>query len=341
MERMDSTYDFAEGGTSIREALRALRVAPASRDESALSIVAADGPALELTPADSTPPRLEAAASIEGASLAARTVGEAVAAFAAFLDGIQTSKIILQGRDGAPVVHGTVAAVVRRRSHRTLHVWRGAPVISRALYAPVAMIGARELEWLRGARMEIVDTLPDDARPAAPLARHPMELLAFARTAVQRRRELLEIALAEQWCDSETEPLFVDGGISGAGRASQSALAVGVVKSHRTLYATGDSLGIVMALEAGVRTTAFEIRSPRRTTVASWYLRLRDARGRDPFFGLVRVEIARDSWSAARADEVSRWVLAERAPVALPDKRWSTMAYGIRDCEEYLRALTG
>jgi hypothetical protein len=34
-------------------------------------------------------------------------------------------------------------------------------------------------------------------------------------------------------------------------------------------------------------------------------------------------------------------VLAERAPVSLPDKRWSTMVYGIRDCEEYLRALAG
>ena len=46
-------------------------------------------------------------------------------------------------------------------------------------------------------------------------------------------------------------------------------------------------------------------------------------------------------FSSERADEVSRWVLAERAPVALPDKRWSTMAYGIRDCEEYLRAVSG
>ena len=335
---MASTYDAAEGGTSIREALRALRNAPIPRDEIGLSVVGSAGPALELTPADATPPRLEAAASIEGDLLSVRSVGEPAVAFAAFLDGIQASQAILRGRDGAPVVHGTVAAVVRRRSDRILHVWRGAPRISRALYAPVPLIGTRELEWLRSTRMEIVDTF---AGGDAALARHPMELLALARTAVQRRREELEIALAESWCASEAEPLFVDGGISGAGRASQSRFAVGVVKSHRTLYATGGALTVVTGLEAGARTTAFEIRSPRRTTVASWYLRLRDARGRDPFFGLVRVEIARESWSAERADEVSRWVLAERAPVSLPDKRWSTMAYGIRDCEEYLRALVG
>jgi hypothetical protein len=35
---------------------------------------------------------------------------------------------------------------------------------------------------------------------------------------------------------------------------------------------------------------------------------------------------------------VSRWILAERAPLALPDARWDRMVYGIRDCEEFLRA---
>ncbi len=334
---MTSTYGATEGGTSIREVLRTLRLAPNTGDENGVSIVTISGPALELSPADATPPRLEPAASIEGA-FGARAVGDPIVAFAAFLDGIQSSHVILRGRDGAPVVHGTVAAVIRRRTDRTLHVWRGAPRISRALYAPFALIGGPSIAWLRAAGVEVVDTL--EAGDAA-LARHPLELLALARTAVQRQRELLEVSLAESWCDSESDPLYVDGGISGAGRASQSALAIGVVKSHRTLYASSEAVGVVMTLGRGWRTTAFEIRSPRRTAVASWYLRLRDASGRDPFFGLVRVETVRDSFTPERADEVSRWILAERAPVSLPDRRWSTMAYGIRDCEEYLRALTG
>lgn len=333
---MASTYGAAEGGTSIRDVLRALRNSAIPRDESGLSIVASAGPAIELTPADTTPPRLEGAASIEGDSLTARAVGAPLVAFAAFLDGIQSSRVILSGRDAAPVVHGTVAAVIRERADRTLHTWRGAPRLSRALYAPAALLGARDLSLLRATGVEIVDTL--EAGDA--LSRHPLELVALARTAVQRRREELETGLAEEWCAAAGAPLFVDGGISGAGEAAQSALAVGVVKSHRTLYATSGTLGVVTGLAAGERTSAFEIRSPRRTAVASWYLRLREAQG-DPFFGLVRIEVAKDSWSAARADEVSRWVLAERAPVSLPDKRWSTMAYGIRDCEEYLRALAG
>jgi hypothetical protein len=76
--------------------------------------------------------------------------------------------------------------------------------------------------------------------------------------------------------------------------------------------------------------------------VLSWYLRLRDAEGRDALWGLVRVEMSvrpRESVSA-RADELSRWLLAESMPLAAPDPRWDRMAYGIRSAEEFLRATT-
>jgi hypothetical protein len=61
-------------------------------------------------------------------------------------------------------------------------------------------------------------------------------------------------------------------------------------------------------------------------------------------WGLVRVEVAPpaaggDAGVGRRADEVSRWILAEVAPVALPDGRWDKMVYGVRDCEEFLRAI--
>ena len=80
--------------------------------------------------------------------------------------------------------------------------------------------------------------------------------------------------------------------------------------------------------------------------VASWYLRLRDPVGHDPMWGLVRVEIAHPETQELhaigdRADEVSRWILAEASPLALPDARWDKMVYGIRDCEEFLRAVAG
>jgi hypothetical protein len=100
----------------------------------------------------------------------------------------------------------------------------------------------------------------------------------------------------------------------------------------------------VLGLGHRERSSVFRITSPKRTTVASWYLRLRDPVGHDPMWGLIRVEVAHPAPEnahaiGAHADEVSRWILAESSPLALPDARWDKMVYGIRDCEEFLRAI--
>jgi hypothetical protein len=102
---------------------------------------------------------------------------------------------------------------------------------------------------------------------------------------------------------------------------------------------------LVLGLRAGQRSSVFRIAAPRRAPVASWYLRLRDPAGHDPMWGLVRVEAtdrAADETPetlGARADHISRWILAEASPIALPDGRWDKMVYGIRDCEQFLRAV--
>jgi len=81
--------------------------------------------------------------------------------------------------------------------------------------------------------------------------------------------------------------------------------------------------------------------SPRaRNSVLSWYLRQRSPEGHDPLWGLVRVEMSECANPSDRADEISRWILAERNPLALPDGRWDKMSYGVRDCEEFLRAIS-
>ena len=169
--------------------------------------------------------------------------------------------------------------------------------------------------------------------------RHPQDLIGLARQAVQERRAQLEERLATEWCAKESTPLYVDGGISGFADASRSPYAIGVVKSHRTLYVAAEAIATLALLAPGQRSSAFLVATRRRTRVASWYLRLR-ADG-DPLGGLVRIEVAEAGFDSARADLVSRWVLAEREPLALPDSRWRVMAYGIRDCEEYLRAVAG
>lgn len=324
----------AFGGAAAREALRALRTAGAA--------MATDLPALELTPAMPEPPRLQLADPCEGAVIAVRRVVDApVIGFAAFLDGIQESRVLAHWTGGAPLVHGTVAAAVRLRKGRTLTTWRtDALRVERSLFVPRAALG--EVAWnALSASYPSRDTLDSDTLDSeTPSVWHPHELTSRALSAVQRRRESVERDCAELWCAHGEGTLYVDGGISGAGAAAFAPRAVGVVKTHRTLYVNGDALALVLGLREGERTTAFTVSSPRRTAVASWYLRVRDASSRDPLWGLVRVEIASEGATPERADLVSRWILAERAPVALPDPRWGAMAYGIRLTEEYLRAVT-
>ena len=344
-------FDVTGADASYRMVQRAiLDVLPAS------SPLSDAGPSLELLPSAPDQPRITAASIIEGTAMRARRVlHEPRAAFAAFLDGTQKSRVAQYLAGGVPIVHATVAAVIRVRLNRRMTTWRR-PVVRHGVYAPRRVLPAELWEALRDRihafddRLDLVDTSePEEGAPESDVsatATHPFSLLEQAVHRVQRERERAERALAEDWCAMETGALFIDGGISGSDAVAAAPCATGVVKSHRTLYADGDALRVVLALGCRERSSAFRIARSWRTPVASWYLRLRDPMGHDPMWGLVRVEIAdpsRTGGDAARlgerADEVSAWVLAEATPLSLPDARWDKMAYGVRDCEEFLRAV--
>jgi hypothetical protein len=285
-------------------------------------------------------PRLISATVLERGALRAHPVIDPPAiGFRAFLDGTQRSEIASY-LAGIPIVFGRAAAVVRERQNRRLRTW-GVPLVETRVYCPRALVPTSAWTALRGY---YGDALSDTSERQAELISHPYALRDAAVHAVQAHREALEQRLAERWCRREHEPLFVDGGISGSEAVAVSGCTVGVVKSHRTLYAEGDALAVVFALRHRQRSSVFRITSPKRTTVASWYLRLRDPAGHDPMWGLVRVEVAHPAPEVAdrigdRADDVSRWILAEVSPLALPDARWDKMVYGVRDCEEFLRAI--
>ena len=305
-----------------------------------IALVTNGDQALEHTTPDSRPPRLVDAAVIEGRTMRARRVfGEPEAAFAAFLDGTQASRVVAYV-DATPIIHGTVAAAVRIRRNRRLTTWHR-PIVRRRLYACLRAFSPDRRALLRALGLEVVDTTPSSQDPSA----HPFLLRDEAVHRVQEDREAAERELAERWCNYESEPLFIDGGISGSDKVAVSSCTVGVVKSHRTLYAEGDALQAIFALARGERSTVFRVTSPKRIPVASWYLRLRDPLGYDPMWGLVRVEIAYPAQVemdsiGERADQISLWILAEASPLALPDGRWDKMVYGIRDCEEFLHAVT-
>lgn len=305
-------------------------------------ISVSDTPAVVLErPAAADPPRLSAVELVEGKKFAALSVGLEPAAnrtsgFGGFLDGAQKVQVLAYPK-GIPVVLGTVSAGIRCRVERRLVTWKERePRVERRLYLPLAFLGGARLA--SSERFEVVDTSGDSN--GADTDAHPLGLVDRAMQLVQENREALENRFAEDWCDSEGSPLFIDGGISGSARVASSELAVGVIKSHRTLYVENSSLPTLFSLKKGERSTAFRVAPRSRHSVVSWYLRLRSANGLDPLWGLVRIEIADTPDAISRADEISRWVLAESSPLSLPDGRWDKMAYGIRDAEEFLRAIS-
>jgi hypothetical protein len=319
----------------MRELARAVR--------HALSHPAGDGApqtSLDLSGLVIDPPRMRECVVVEGSRLEAiATDGDPIVGFQAFLDGVQQSHVV-DYADTIPIVGGRTAAVIRTRIDRRMVTWGGGSVAEARLYAPLRLLPAPAKRDIRATGLEVRDTL----EPEDEVSGHPLELLRRAVDAVKRDRERIEQDLAESWVNATADSLFVDGGLPGGSRASVSPCCVGVVKSHHTIYAAGDGLPAILGLDEGERSSVFLVERTWGPRVLSWYLRLREPPSHDPFMGLVRVEIANEmaledaDRLTSRANEVSRWILAERAPLSMPDARWDRMVYGIRDCEEYLRA---
>ena len=262
---------------------------------------------------------------------------EVESGFTGFLDGTQEVRVVNQ-MHGIPIVWATVAAAVRARMNRKLVSWKEhEPIVSRRFYIPF-----RYVESLSDDLREnplVTDTAKETASGKIP-SRHPAALMEAAIQKVQQDRERIELDLAEAWSARENGALYMDGSITGSAIASKSPLIIGVVKSHRRLYAEGDAFRVLVDLDVGERSSIFRVASGSRHAVASWYVRVRSSKGRDALFGLVRIEAAHTEDISTRANEISRWIIAEGAPLALPDGRWDKMAYGIRHTEEFLRAIS-
>lgn len=331
---------------SLRGALRAVRTL---FGDAALN-AAQPGPPLERLTIRSDPPHVSPCTLLEPAGARAIAVPDAPLV-AAFLDGVQRSRVLAYAA-GSPIIYATVAAAVRERRARRLETW-GMPSVRHAVFASRGKLGEVMWNQLVDGGVPVVDITADMPPDAVP--DHPFALRARALDLVSLEREGLERRLAAQWCREESRWLWIDGGISGNLALDEQSTAFGVVKSHTTLYGTSAQVMATLELHEGERSPVFLVGHRPRRAVASWYLRLRTAAGGDPLHGLVRVEVAPPAALAASeslspaaldlftayCDRISAGILAERAPLSLPDPRWDTLTYGIHACEMYLDALVG
>jgi len=346
VENIPVPVDVADFSPSFRTALRVLR--PIVGD-AAIHAAGTAAP-LERMQLRSDPPTVSACDAIEAPAVR-RVQAARATTVAAFLDGIQRSRVIGHVH-GSPLVFGSVAAVIRQREQRRLETW-DVPRVQHALYASRAELGDDTWSQLEASGLPLRDVA--EAKSESDMLTHPLAVRGRALEQIAYERERLERALAAEWCRREQRWLWIDGGISGNPAVDEHASAFGVVKSHRTLYGTPSVLRAVLTLREAERSPTFLVVHRARRAVVSWYLRLRETASGDPLHGLVRVEVApsmavRDALHlddhtrdiiGAQATLLSSWILAERRPLSLPDPRWDTLTYGVHACEMYLKALVG
>ena len=278
-----------------------------------------------------------------------------------FLDGVQSSREI--GRiEMSPVIVATVAAAIVNRCDRRFSRMplEDPPTVVQAVILPRSAgdekVGAF-WDLLVGAGFSQFG--PEDV-PSSPhlvldsaqyvTGADPSDYVGMremARSRVRTLRERLEGEMLRRWelddrtlADSEAW-IAVDGQLRDIRESNRRA--VGLIKSVARPEFVGRDVAMLLDLEPGMRTTSFvpdwQLRrdlSERRT---SWYLRMwPPQQGADALGSLMRVEAPRDTEPEA-VDEISRWILAERAPLAKPDPRWPAMIYPIHYVEKILKPL--
>lgn len=300
--------------TALRRALAAAGITPAS--------VIPPASAGRREEAEIHPARL-----LEGDQVEALPVGEPAGwpDPVAFLDGVQHSEVV--GYAGAsPIIVASVGAAVRERRERIL--------ATRLVRHRHLAIGRRAALDAAGGVLDELERieLPDNEPP------HPIRDLAQAGAALDAARGALEVAVGVAYRNGSPAWLVVDGSLAESPVWAQDARMVGVAKSHSSLPFDGANLEAYLRLPPGHRSPIFAPASRRLAPVRAWALRLWPWEGKDLLHGFIRVEVAPSNGTPDIADQLSRWLLAERAPISAPDPRWDRMLYGIRSVEEYLKA---
>ena len=278
-----------------------------------------------------------------------------------FLDGVQSSREI--GRiEMSPVVVATVAAAIINRCDRrfTRMPLESPPVVVEAVILPRSAGDPRvEAFWELLLEAGFSELAPDEVPSSPHLVLNSAEyaptdpsdyvgMRESARVRVRALRERLEGGMLRRW-EGDDRVLNSDDWIAVDGQLrdirESNRRAIGLIKSVARPEFVGKDVGMLLDLEPGMRTTSFvpdwQLRRDQSERRTSWYLRMwPPQRGADALGSLMRIEAPRDT-EPEMVDEISRWVLAERAPLAKPDPRWPAMIYPIHYVERILKPLVG
>lgn len=226
----------------------------------------------------------------------------------------------------APLVVATVAAAVRKREGKRF---------------TTAAESRRDIVVGRPEALEMAGDALDGWETRALMLEeppHPVGDSVQARIVVERERAECELEAGRVFRKRDAGWLIVDGTLTEVPDWAADPKMLGVIKSHASLPFGGPELEAYLQLPYAHRTSLYTRTSRARAQVYSWALRLWEWAGQDLLYGLIRVEAAPTEGTIAQADELSRWLMHERAPISTPDMRWDRLLYGIHDVERYLKA---
>ncbi len=280
-----------------------------------------------------------------------------------FLDGVQSSREI--GRIGmSPVVVATVAAAIVNRCDRRFSrlPLESPPAVVQAVILPRsagdAKVGAFWDLLLEAGFSELgLGEIPSSPHLILDSAQYVAEadtsdyvgMREMARVRVRALRERLEGGMLRMWeLDDRTleNPdawIAVDGQLKDIRESNRRA--IGLIKSVARPEFVGKDVGMLLDLEPGMRTTSFvpgwQLERAATDQRTSWYMRVWPPQpGADALGSLMRVEAPLET-PPEKVDEITRWILSERAPLAKPDSRWPAMIYPILRVEKVLKPLMG
>ncbi|HEX9746557.1 MAG TPA: hypothetical protein VGB30_14145 [bacterium] len=232
--------------------------------------------------------------------------------------------------DVRPVHYASVASVVLHRYNGKMSPYTR-PLIADLLLVDLSGIADSEVVERYREGIEIID-----CKPANGDLGYKNRRLKAIREAARVQREMQEEGLIA--CGEGREPgvvIVVDDSLSNIDGAADMSGIVGVVPAEAELLGVGSK---VLSCPFMAR-TALDTKSRPN----SFYLRLRESRGSNPDFGLIRVELGKkpdgsnpdEDW----ASDVASLLVKERFPIDADGLGWDKKIFALQNAGQYIDTL--
>lgn len=255
-----------------------------------------------------------------------------------FLDGVQRTLPIGWCGMNALALVVVVAGVIERRPQDG--VFRAVPGMTRiasSIILAAATNDAHTDNLYDAFTRTGLDVQTADAAPTS--TPHDGDFIALQsriRLVVSKVREMCEYTVFQAW-DERTDGsegwLIMDGSLTRADIGN----AVGLIKRHSRFDLTNPEMTDLLRMPGGHRSSAFQRAVSGGLRPITWYVRLHEATGADPLFGLARVEAPSQMTNTSDYDALSHLIFSERTPRATNDDRWPTLLYPIHIAERILK----